>query len=172
MNATLLLIARLLEASGYRVDAHQEREGILGEDAARVVWAVHFAGVVELLETWEDEQAWLVGLAAQLSTEKSWELYLVLACGPRPDRAELRQLDVIRRDISYARKVIVPGADALLPAAVRSYLAPLEPLDAAPVTALPDALSEVERVAEAEGRMDALKVLAAFRENRSLLEDL
>lgn len=172
MNPTLLLIARLLEAAGYRVEQHLEREALLGEDLARVVWVVHFSGVIHLLEQWEDEQTWLVALADGISLEKSWELYLVLACGPRPDRPELRQLDEVRRDTSYARKVIVPGADTLLPAAVRSYLAPLEPLDVANGAAPPDALAEVERIARAEGRLDALSVLDAFRENRPLLENL
>jgi hypothetical protein len=172
MNATLSLIAQLLQGAGYSVQAVDEREGLLGEDAARVVWVAHFPGVVDLLERWENEQAWLVGLAEQLSLEKSWELYLVLACGPRPDRAEQRQLDAVRRDTAYARKVIVPGADALLPTTLRSYLAPLEQLDILPSLPSHDALEEVERKATAEGRRDALEVLAAFRENRPLFDSL
>lgn len=172
MNTTLSLIAQLLQAAGYRVQARDERGGLLGEDAARVVWAAHFPGVLDLLERWEDEQAWLVGLAEQLSVEKSWELYLILACGPRPDRDEQRQLDAVRRDTGYTRKVIVPGADTLLPSAMRGYLAPLEQLDVDPHLPEHDALRDVERKAREEGRNDALEVIAAFRTNRPLFDGL
>jgi hypothetical protein len=172
VNPSLLVVSQLLEQAGYQVEPRTDRDGVLGEDPARVVWSVYFPGVLDLLERWEEEQAWLVGVTQDLSLEKSWELYLVLLCGPRPDRFERRSLDAIRRDTGYARKVIVPGADHLLASEVAGYMAPLNPLDVEVQREPIDALAQLEEKARREENEDAIKVLAAFRKNQPLFDDL
>lgn len=169
----LELIRTLLVDAGYETEPDVGRLGVLGENSARVVWAVVYAGVTELLSEWEAEQAWLVEYAgSRVSIEKTWELYLVLACGQEPDGPEAQALEGIRRDASYARKVVAPGLDDLAVGRLNDYLAPLRDLPVNPGAPRPNALSLIEDAARQERNDDALAVLSAFRENRPLLEDL
>ena len=162
------LLEDAIVAAGYRVQGVEDREGVLAENAARVVWAVVYEGVLDLLDDWEEEQAWLVELAERLSVEKAWELYLVLACGRSPESGELEALEAVRRDASYARKIVVPGISDLSPGTVQDYVAPLEelPLETPPPPA--DALQLIQATAATESNnQDALAVIDAYRQNQA-----
>jgi hypothetical protein len=169
----LTLLDTVLAASGYHTEFPDDRIGVLGEDETRIVWAAAFPGVTALLDGWEEEQAWLVTRATdRVSTEKSWELYLVLACEAEPDEYEAQAIEGIRRDVSYARKLVVTGAGHMSPSRLRDRLAALDTLvlrqGAEPV----DALAVLEEAAVAESNSDALTVLASYRANRPLFGDL
>jgi hypothetical protein len=172
MTEALSLLDTILYEAGYRTSRPPEREGILGESASRVVWAVSFSAVTDLLERWEYEQDWLIGVARDhLSVEKAWELYLVLGCDPEPDPIERHALEAVRSNAGYARKLVVPALAKLSLARARDWLAPLEELRLPQASPPPDALGLVEETATAEGNDDALKVIAAYRANRPLFED-
>jgi hypothetical protein len=173
VTVALSLLEAVLREAGYRTSRTLDRQGVLGESASRVVWAVSFASVIDLLEGWEQEQDWLVGLARDhLTVEKAWELYLVLGCDPEPDPIERHALEAIRRDAGYARKLVVPSLSKLSPARARDWLAPLEELRLPQASPPPDALGLVEETAAAQGNEDALRVIEAYRANRPLFEDL
>jgi hypothetical protein len=169
----LSVLETVLSDGGYRTSRAPDREGVLGESASRVVWAVSFAAVLDLLEGWEQEQDWLIALARDhLTVEKAWELYLVLGCDPDPDPIERHALEAVRRDSSYARKLVVPSLAKLSLAGAKDWLAPLEELRLPQASTPPDALGLVEETAVARGNEDALKVIAAYRSNRPLFEEL
>jgi hypothetical protein len=163
----------VLREIGYQTTQPAGRPGVLGESPTRVVWATEWPGVISLIEGWEDEQTWLVEYAAErISTEKSWELYLVLACGPAPDENERQALEGIRRDLGYARKLVVPGFGRMTPARVLDYLAPLEDLTLEVPQRAPEALELLRERAAADSRTDVLAILEAHRRNEPLLEAL
>jgi len=174
MTDPVSLLETVLKSGGYRTSRPPEGEdGVLGESASRVVWAVSFAAVLDLLEGWEQEQDWLIALARdRLTVEKAWELYLVLGCDPDPDPIERHALEAVRRDSSYTRKLVVPSLAKSSLARARDWLAPLEELRLPPASSPPDALGLVEETAVAGGNEDALKVIAAYRANRPLFEEL
>jgi len=162
----------VLLPAGY-AEIDEARPGLLLENLERVVWAVAYHGVDDLLGSWQDEQAWLVDSTRdRLSPAKTWELYIVLACGVEPDEPERRLLEGVRADTSFSRKLVVPAIDRLTPARLAHYLAPLLPLPEAGTAEPVDALALIEAAAEQEGNRDALVVLSAFRENRPLFEGL
>ena len=169
----LTLLETVLLGAGYRVDRGERPDGVLGEDATRIVWAVAFRGISALLEGWEAEQAWLVETAAgRVSLDKSWELYLVLTCGPEPDEFEAQAIEGIRRDASYARKLVIPGAAEMSPSRMQDRLAALHDLTLEAPSQASDALSLLENRARAAGVADAVTVLDAYRANRPLFGDL
>jgi hypothetical protein len=167
---TLALLRTLLIDAGFTVSLREERDGLLGEDEARVVWCAEFPSVAELLDRWIDEQGWFVSFvsARDLSAEKSWELYLVLACEGTPLEDEQPALESARRDASYARKLVVTGVSTVPPSRVERLLAPLKPLAVDATVGPRDAIELIEDAAVAESRTDAIGVLQAFRHNRPL----
>lgn len=173
MPQALALFDTVLTSAGYRTERLEARFGVLGEDASRIVWAVAFPAVTALLERWEEEQAWLVEITSErVSVEKSWELYLVLACDPVPDEHEAQALAGVHRDVAYARKLVVPGMAGMSPSRLRDRLAPLEELALAPTQSAPDGFALLQQRAEEAGVADALTVLGAYRDNRPLFERL
>jgi hypothetical protein len=169
----LALLETALVGAGYRVDRGERPDGVLGEDATRIVWAVAFRGISALLEGWEAEQAWLVETAAaRVSRDKSWELYLVLTCGPQADEFEAQAIEGIRRDVSYARKLVVPGAAEMSPSRMQDRLAALQDLTLEATSQPSDALTLLEERARTNGMGDAVTVLDAHRANRPLFGDL
>jgi hypothetical protein len=169
----LSLLETLLRDADYRTTRSSEREGVLAESTSRVVWAVSFRAVLELLEGWEAEQAWLMELARErLTVDKAWELYLVLGCEAEPDEFEWHALEAVRQDPSYARKLVVPSLEEATIGKAKRWLAPLEELRLPETDSPPDALGLIEQVAQERSYTDALKVLSAYRDNRPLFEDL
>jgi hypothetical protein len=172
-SEALDVLEPVLRDAGYRTERPEARLGVLGESPSRIVWATAWDGVLEMLEGWEDEQAWLVQFAGNnVSEDKSWELYVVLACGPQPDEHERQALEGIRRDLSYARKLVVPGIDRMSPHRVLDHLAPLQDLRLEVPAPAPDAFALLRARAESESRADVLSILDAHRSNRPLLDAL
>jgi hypothetical protein len=167
------LLQTLIEDAGFAVIPTEEREGILGEDTARIVWCTVFSSVGSLIREWQEEQTWLVNLvrARHVSTEKTWELYLVLAALGQPSEDQWMRLEEIRGDTSFARKLVLPRLDDLTPSRAKNLLAPLYPLSPDTAEDVLDALRWVEQEANREGLTDVLDVLRAFRENRPLFEE-
>ena len=173
MTDALSLLENVLDSAGYHTSRRTDRAGVLGESPSRVVWAVSFAAVLDLLEGWEAEQNWVTALARDhLTVEKAWELYLVLGCEPEPDEFELHALEAVRHDAGFARKLVVPSLGELNVAKVKRWLAPLEELRLPQASPPPDALGLVEDVARQQGNNDVLTVIAAHRNNRPLFEGL
>ena len=169
----LTLLRAVLEDMGYRTDGVNNGAKVLAENSTRVAAAVVYDGVLQLLHDWEDQQAWLLDTARdRLTVEKAWELFLVLACRASADPDEMRALQGIRRDPSYARKLVIAGLGEMSPARLRDELAPLEEIPLPSPEPPPDALETLKRRAEAEEAQDVLAVIAAYRSNRPLLEDL
>jgi hypothetical protein len=168
-NQPIPLLESLLAEAGFALTNLTERPGLLGEDAARIVWVRSYSTVGELLETWGDEQAWFVDYVGdRVSTEKTWELYLVLASEGPAGFAEVPQLEAIRADTSYTRKISIPGLATASPARVLSYLAALRPLELDVSVEVPEALGLLEQQAESEDRADVQQTLRRYRENRPL----
>jgi hypothetical protein len=172
-DAALALVAAVLDDMGYRTEPLDDRPGLLAENSTRVVLTVVFDGVLQLLRSWEDHQAWLLETARErLTVDKAWEVFLVLACRSPTDADEMRALQGIRRDAAYARKLVVSGLDAMSPVRLRDELAPLEDLPLPAPEPAPDALETLRRRAEEEGADDVLTVVAAYRANQPLFENL
>jgi hypothetical protein len=106
----------------------------------------------------------------RVSSEKTWELYLVLAAPDQPSEEQWMSLEAIRGDTSFARKLVVPRLDAVNPSRAKNLLAPLFPLSPVEPQDTGEALSLVEEEARSEGYETALNVLKLFRENRPLFE--
>lgn len=171
MGDEMGLVRTLLKDAGLELQDVPDRRGVLGEDRLRIVWTVLFETPQALLEGWEQEQAWLVELtnSAEISVEKSWDLYLVLGAIQSANIYILPALDKIRRNVSLTRKIVVPGVGASQPSRIASLLAPLRPLPPHETSFALDALTIIERDASGEGRTDVLEVLEAYRENAPLL---
>lgn len=171
MSESVHKLRDALRAAEYRVGEVEEERAFLAESLERVVWSTVFETPQELLGSWQETQAAAIARTQALAPEKSWELYLLLGTELEPSEAEEAALDAVRRDTSYARKVLVLGLEA---AAVRiePYLAPLMPLVITPPRESPDALSQLEEVVAAEGSAAERAVLEAFRSNRPLFGGL
>jgi hypothetical protein len=163
------LLQSLLADSGFSVWRPTERDGLLAEDEARLVWVSLFASATELLESWSQEQTWFVNYVGnRVSFEKSWELYLVLATQFRPNVDDLTSLQEVRADTTFARKVVIPGLLDMSPARVRDYLAVLRPLKLDVSMGSPDPFRILEDAAQQEGRTDVLSTLERYRANQAL----
>jgi hypothetical protein len=161
-----------LRESGYRVGAIEGEGSFLAESPERVVWATVFATPQQLIGSWQEVQADAIARTEALGPQKSWELYLLLGSELDAGESEEAPLDAIRRDTSYARKVLVLGL-AGSQASFGTYLAPLMPLKiASPTAESADALSQLDDLVEAEGDDAERAVLAAFRSNRPLFGGL
>ena len=172
-DGALTLIETVLDDMGYRTEPLEDRTGVVAENSTRVVLAVVFDGVLQLLGNWEDHQAWLLDTARKrLTVDKAWELFIVLACRSSADPDEMRALQGIRRDATYARKLVVSGLGGMSPARLRDELAPLEELPLPSPEPAPDALETLWRRAHEEGAQDVVAVIAAYRANRPLFEEL
>jgi hypothetical protein len=162
----------LLEA-GYGLGEVDAEDSFLAESRERVVWCKFFPDAERLIEGWAGAQAEAVERTESLSVEKSWELYLVLASALKPETTKEPGLELIRRDTSYARKILIPGVDGLTGEQIDEYLSPLRPLDTMTLTVSgPDALSRLKDRVAAEGDDDMAKVVGAFEQNRPLFGDL
>ena len=160
-----------LLAAEYRVGEVEDERSFLAENLERAVWGTVFETPQELLGTWQETQAQAIGRTQALAPEKSWELYLLLGTELDPSEAEEAALDEVRRDTSYARKVLVFGLEA--PGVrIEPYLAPLMPLVVPAPAENRDALSRLEEVVEADGTAAERAVLEAFKSNRPLFEGL
>jgi hypothetical protein len=165
------LIESLLAEAGFTLAGVADREGVLGEDEARIVWATLYTSPGDLIESWEVEQAWLVDFVGdRVSFEKSWELYLVLGSELGASGEEMRLLADIRADTTYARKIMLPGLSSISPARVRDLLAALRPLTLDLNTGISNALALLEDNARREQRVDVLTALERYRDNRPLFE--
>src|SRR4051794_3961783 len=100
------LLAGFLRDAGYRVAFLDDGERLLAESEERVVWCRSFVTASELVHGWQDEQAYALEHTATLSTQKAWELYLLLAFDVAADPEHDAALDAIRRDTAYARKLL------------------------------------------------------------------
>jgi hypothetical protein len=160
-----------LQAVEYRVGEIEDERSFLAESPERAVWSTVFETPQELLGSWQETQVQAIQRTQALAPEKSWELYLLLGTELEPSEEEEAALDAVRRDTSYARKVLVLGLDAVT-TKIDSYLAPLLPLEVVPAIEERDALSQLEELVAAEGSDSERAVLAAFRANRPLFEDL
>lgn len=171
MSESIYKLRDALRVAEYRVGEIEDERSFLAESLERVVWSTVFETPQELLESWQETQAAAIARTQALAPEKSWELYLLLGTELEPSEAEEAVLDGVRRDTSYARKVLVLGLEA---AAVRieSYLAPLMPLVVTAPSEDRDALSQLEEVVSAEGSTAERAVLEAFRSNRPLFRGL
>jgi hypothetical protein len=167
------LLQTVLEDMGYRTEVAKSGRGVLAESSTRVVSAIVYDGVLQLLDDWEDQQSLLLDTARdRLTVEKAWELFLVLACRTRADPDEMRVLQGIRRDPSYARKLVVADLKEMSPARLRNELAQLEELPLPSADTPRDALEILKERAEAEEASDVLIAIAAYRANRPVFEDL
>jgi hypothetical protein len=171
LSESVFKLRDALRDAEYRVGEIEDGRSFLAESLERVVWSTVFETPQELLESWQETQAAAIARTQALAPEKSWELYLLLGTELEPNEAEEAVLDEVRRDTSYARKVLVLGLEA---AAVRvdPYLAPLVPLVITRPSQGRDALSQLEAVVSAEGSDAERAVLAAFKSNRPLFGDL
>lgn len=167
------VVEAVLTGSGYVIERPEQRLGVLGENATRLVWAVNFPTVSGLLERWNAEQEWLVRVTDDLvSVEKSWDLYLVLTCNPPPDEHEAQALEGIRRDVAYARKLVVAGLSDMSPARLQDRLAPLRELQIGSHETPPNPFDLLKAMASADRHPDALAILAAYSLNQPLFGDL
>lgn len=165
------LVEMLREAiaeADYRLGDTSEERSFLAESAERVVWSAIFPTAVDLRLSWHAVQAEAVEKTQSLSAEKAWELYLVLATELTPDADEESDLELIRHDVSYARKVLVPGLEDLAPRQLAEYLSPLLPLEVDAAKDEPDALSRLNDLISEQGDEDVVTVVRAFEENRPL----
>lgn len=171
MSESVHRLRTVLRASGYRVGEIEDERSFLAESLERAVWGTVFETPQELLGSWQETQANAIQRTQALAPEKSWELYLLLGTELEPSEEEETALDAVRRDTSYARKVLVLGLDAIT-TKIDSYLAPLMPLEVVPAVEEHDALSRLEELVEADGSDPERAVLAAYRANRPLFEGL
>lgn len=171
MSESVYRLRAALQAVDYRVGEIEDERSFLAESPERAVWSTVFETPQELLETWQEMQAQAIQRTQALAPEKSWELYLLLGTELEPSEEEETALDAVRRDTSYARKVLVLGLDAVT-TKIDSYLAPLMPLEVVPAVEERDALSRLEELVEAEGSDPERAILAAYRANRPLFEGL
>ncbi len=171
MNESINRLRAALEGADYRVGEVEDERSFLAESPERVVWATVFETPQELLATWNQTQVLAIDQTRSLAPEKSWELYLLLGTELAATEEEESELDLVRRDTSYARKVLVPGL-AGLDTEVETFIAPLIPLSIIPAKERPNALSMLDAIVEAEGSKAERVVLDAFKANRPLFEDL
>jgi hypothetical protein len=169
---SLPLIEGMLRDAGFAVRAAPHRLGLLAEDIARIVYCAFYESVSELASEWEEDQTWFVNhVSDAVSTEKSWELYLLLAAEATPTTDQLPTLEAIRRDARFAKKLVLVGLATASPARVGDAFGPLRPFQAPAQDHAPDVLDLVRVEAVRQEREDAVRVLEAFRANRPLFED-
>jgi len=171
MSESVHRLHAALQAVDYRVGEIEDERSFLAESPERAVWSIVFETPQELLGSWQDAQAQAIHRTQALNPEKSWELYLLLGTELEPSEEEEAALDAVRRDTSYARKVLVLGLDAVT-TNIDSYLAPLIPLEVQSAVEERDALSELEKLVNTAGSESERAVLAAYMENRPLFDQL
>lgn len=172
MSDSIYLLRDLLAKANYRVGGIEEDRSFLAESAERVVWVVLFETAQELLVSWQETQVQAIGRTESLAPEKAWELYLLLATELEPhDEVEVK-LNAVRRDTSYARKVVAPGLATLTEPEIDGYLAPLRALEIGPAEHGPDAISLLNQAVVAGSDPTEIAVLQAFEANRPLFGNL
>jgi hypothetical protein len=172
LSESVYTLRDALAAADYRVGGVEEDRAFLAESPERAVWSIVFETAAELLEGWQATQADAIERTQALRPEKSWELYLVLGSELEPDEGSEAALDAVRRDTSYARKVLALGLETISIADLDAYLAPLKPLRVFEQPEGSDALSRLEELVRASGSADEVEVLEAFKENRPLFGGL
>lgn len=173
MADEMALIRSLLLEAGLEVKDLASRRAVIGEDDLRVVLAVLFETPQALLEGWQQEQAWFVELVSEagVDAEKSWDLYLVLACAQQASPLHSPMLDKIRRDVTLTRKLVVPGVATSEPSRVSSLMAPLRFPPGQRAREAADAIDIVRQEAVREQREDVVGVIDRFRTREPLLPE-
>jgi hypothetical protein len=171
-ESVYLLRDALLAEPEYRVGEIENGRSFLAESRERVVWCTVFETAEELLGAWQSVQAAAIQRTQALTPEKSWELYLVLATELDAAMDTEPDLEAVRRDTSYARKVLAIGLEGLELAQVANYLAPIKPLQVPPQGPGTDALERLEQLVSKHGSPEEVAVLEAFKENRPLFGGL
>ncbi len=166
------VLREAITGAGYRWVSDEGERSFLAESPERVVWGTIFATAEELLDSWQEAQVEAISRTEALSPEKAWELYLVLATELEPMAALEGDLDGVRRDTSYARKVLVTGLELLSSVHLAQRLAPIRPLEVDYEVERPAALDLLSKRVEDEGNPDVEKVLEAFQANRPLFGGL
>jgi hypothetical protein len=172
VSESLLALRDALGKGGYRLGPIEEERSFLAENTERVLWATLFETPAELLEGWQAIQAEAIERTQSLSPEKSWELYLLLATEIGAEPESEAEVDAVRRDTSYARKVLALGVEGLSPGELGNYLSPLRELEVSTGPSGPDALSRLGELVTEDADPDLSAVLVAFEANRPLFEEL
>jgi hypothetical protein len=159
-------------AAGYSFISTEGERSFLAESRERVLWAIVFTDSDELLSCWQEAQVQAISRTEALSPEKAWELYLVLATELDPSPNLEGDLDEVRRDTSYARKVLVLGLESLSSKLLAQRLAPVRPLEFDLGAERPIALEMLRDRVEEEGDGDVTTVIGAFQANKPLFGDL
>lgn len=184
-TASLLAEAgRCLEQGGYRVSRDIGDPGlsggrsVLAEDAYGVVMVIAYETVSDLLSGWTEAQGAFVELMSHKLTKldpKIWEGYLVLMTHSTPNRDTRHEVETIRHDTSYIRKLVATGDDIKAIGDVERLLFPLLPLDVHGVGIGPSSLLDSLPVLLSRhgiGKEAANTVVEAFKKKEHLLESL
>jgi hypothetical protein len=172
VSESLLALRDALGKARYHLGAIEEERSFLAENTERVLWTTLFDTPAELLECWQAIQTEAIERTQALSPEKSWELYLLLATEVEADPESEADIDAVRRDTSYARKVLALGVEGLSPVELDNYLSPLRELEVSTERSGPDALTRLGELVAADADPDVASVLAAFEANRPLFGEL
>lgn len=116
-STMIALAGEVLSSNKYRVARDLTDVGRVGDDALlaedefSVVSVVAFETWPQLVESWAEAQADLVGLLSRRlarSAPKAWDGYLVLFCAGEPiDRHEMVEIE---RDTTRVRKIVATGS--------------------------------------------------------------
>ena len=166
------IMRRAITAAGYSFVSAAGERSFLAESPERVLWASVFTDSEELLRCWQETQVQAISRTDALSPEKAWELYLVLATELDPNPSLEGDLDEVRRDTSYSRKVLVLGLESLSSKHLTQRLAPVRPLEFDFGAERPVAMEMLRDRIEEENNGDVMAVMRAFQANRPLFEDL
>jgi len=166
------IMREAITAAGYSFVAAEGERSFLAESPERVLWASVFTDSEELLSCWQEAQVRAISRTEALSPEKAWELYLVLATELDPNPSLEGDLDEVRRDTSYARKVLVLGLESLSSKLLTQRLSPVWPLEFDFGAERPVAMEMLRARIEEENDGDVMAVVRAFQANRPLFEDL
>lgn len=183
-TAVLAEALRLLERGGYVV----KRDGLdklgLPQDRCFIAEDVYGVALVAGYESWaEAEAGWEIlqdsfvdALSTRISkaNPKAWDAYLVLLVPGELTASQERGVGRIRQDTSRARKLVAAGTELRTLADVERAVLPLLPIDPQPgPDDYGDPLSALPRLLAPRIAPDAVNmVLAAFRENKPILEEL
>jgi len=166
------ILREAITAAGYRFISAEGERSFLAESPERVLLASVFTDSEELLRCWQEVQVQAISRTEALSPEKAWELYLVLATELDPSPSLEGDLDEVRRDTSYARKVLVLGLESLSSKLLAQRLAPVRALEFDFGVERPLALEMLRERVEEEDDGDVLAVMRAFQTNRPLFGEL
>lgn len=140
--ATIADVRDLLRTAGYAVQRRNlaDKDAILAETPYALVACAEFATWEQLQEQVSDLQAAATGLAAEQSSARSWDVYVVALVNAPGEAHDDVIAETIEADTSYARKFVR--------AAVRREdldraLRPLLPLRGAAKLQITDPLAEL-----------------------------